>query len=32
MNGFNNIIGRRIGKTTIEFQDGTKIVYTNPDT
>jgi len=32
MNGFNNIIGRRIGKTTIEFQDGTKIVFTNPDT
>jgi len=32
MNGFNNIIGRRIGKTTIEFADGTKIVFTNPDT
>jgi len=32
MNGFNNIIGRRIGKTTIEFEDGTKIVFTNPDT
>lgn len=32
MNGFNNIIGRRIGKTTIEFKDGGKIVFTNPDT
>jgi len=32
MNGFNNIIGRRIGKTVIEFADGAKIVFTNPDT
>lgn len=32
MNGFNNIIGKRIGKTTVEFANGGKVVFTNPDT
>jgi hypothetical protein len=32
LNGFSSITGRRIGKNTIEFPDGGKIVFTNPDT
>jgi len=32
MTGFNHIIGRRIGKTTLEYPDGSKIVFTNPET
>ncbi len=31
LNGFNHVLAKRAGKATIEFKDGTKIVFTNPE-
>jgi len=31
LNGFNHVLAKRSGKVTIEFRDGTKIVFTNPE-